>query len=140
MGTNFDDIYNELDPALREKIDRRVRRMVKWMERRDQKIIEDIVAQLEHYHPDQIWLFGSFGTENFKPGISDIDLCIVVENNDIRSVIIEQRKTIQSKHPIDFFIYTQKEWDRSSKDPNAFAQNIIKTGTLISKRENVASD
>ena len=131
MGTNFEDLYNELDPALKEKIERRVKRMAKWMERRDQKIIDNIVHQLEHYHPDQVWLFGSFGTENFKPGISDIDLCIVMETNDRLSTLEELHKTIQCEHPIDFFLYNPNDWNSSSQGPNAFVQNIINTGILV---------
>jgi len=131
MGTDFNDLYNDLNPILRKKIDRQVERLIKRIEIRDQKIIQRIVDKLKRYQPQQIWLFGSFGTSYFKPGISDIDLCIISETLDKDSTLKEFQETIKDVHPIDFFLYTPKEWAINNQDQNSFAQNVKKNGILI---------
>lgn len=100
-------------------------------------ILNSVLRQLEMFHPEQILLFGSFATADFKPDVSDIDLCIVVETEGKRELLTDMYTVIQSKFPVDLLLYTPEEWTRCVQDSSSFAYHISTTGLTLVNRLNV---
>ena len=92
-----------------------------------QSIKEQIVAR---YNPNKIVLFGSQakGTATKK---SDIDLCVVTDTNDKRSLITDMYLSIESDRPFDLVLYSEVEWQECISDTTSFAYLINKTGVAI---------
>ncbi|MDD4592910.1 MAG: nucleotidyltransferase domain-containing protein [Parabacteroides sp.] len=99
-------------------------------------ILDSALRQLEQFHPDRIILFGSYATCLYKPGVSDIDLCIIAESKDKRKTLTEMYSSIRLDIPCDFILYTPPEWAEAIKDPGSFANKISKTGLVLLKEFN----
>ena len=141
--TTFDDIYNELPPERRAKIERNVARYTKIIEKRDNALLASIVLQLEKFAPIEIRLFGSFGTNCYKPGVSNIDFCIIAETDNKIELLADMYSCVDKSLPIDLVLFTPGEWIECTKDPDSFASFIKENGRLIfgdaSKQEILAA-
>jgi predicted nucleotidyltransferase len=101
------------------------------MKEEEQKILDCIVEQIKKFNPENIVLFGSFSTPRFRPGSSDIDLCIIMNFEDKSQTITELYYEIKAGLPIDFLLYTPEEWTQHVQDPCSFAYHIQRTGKSI---------
>lgn len=104
---------------------------------KEYQVLNSLVQQLEPFHPEQILLFGSFATADFKSGVSDIDLCIVVETEVKREILTDMYTVIQSDFPVDLLLYTPEEWTRCVQDTSSFAYHISTTGLKLINQLNV---
>lgn len=98
---------------------------------KEYQVLDSLVRQLEPFHPEPILLFGSFTTADFKPGVSDIDLCIIAESEDKRETLANMYTVIQSDFPVDLLLYTPAEWARFIQDRCSFAYHINATGMML---------
>ena len=82
------------------------------------------------YKPTKIVLFGSQakGTATSK---SDIDICIINDTDDKRSLLTDMYLNIESTKPFDFLLYTQEEWEKCISDSTSFAYQINKYGKVL---------
>lgn len=99
-------------------------------------ILDSALRQLKQFRPDRVTLFGSYGTSLYKPGISDIDLCVVAESKDKRKTLTKMYSEIELDLPYDLILYTPSEWAEAIKDSGSFAYKISKTGLLVLKELN----
>jgi predicted nucleotidyltransferase len=94
-------------------------------------ILKSALHQLEMFHPEKVFLFGSFATASFNPGTSDIDLCVVAETEDKRETLTKMYNDIKLDLPCDFLLYTPEEWARCVQDLCSFAHHIRTTGMML---------
>ena len=95
------------------------------------KEIEIIKEQIiNKYSPRKIILFGSQakGTATKK---SDIDLCIIKDTDNKRTLVVEMYMNIESNKPFDLLIYTESEWNECANDITSFAHLISQKGVEI---------
>ncbi|SNS44257.1 Nucleotidyltransferase domain-containing protein [Anaerovirgula multivorans] len=93
--------------------------------------VENIKKQIiRRYKPHKIILFGSLAKGVIKKN-SDIDICIVKDTEDKRSLISDIYINIDSTCPFDVIVYTLKEWEDNIKDNTSFAYNIFEEGKLL---------
>ncbi len=92
-----------------------------------QSIVQDIASL---YAPTKIILFGSQakGTTNPK---SDIDLCIIKDTNDKRSLLTDMYLNINCNKPFDLVLYTPSEWESCIRDSTSFAYLINEKGKVL---------
>lgn len=99
------------------------------------KEIEDIVSQIkERVSAREIFLFGSYAYGN-PTKESDIDLCIVTEENNIRKIDLlrEIRRSISSiiSKPIDILVYGHEEFNKRSNLKSTIEYKIKSEGLKI---------
>lgn len=96
--------------------------------------IEEITRVKEQiiykYNPLKIILFGSCasGCANSK---SDIDLCIIMEYEDKRKILMEMLIDIEYDRDVDLILYKPEEWEKYKSDEGSFAGIINKKGILL---------
>jgi uncharacterized protein len=98
------------------------------------KTIKKAIGQLvEAYHPESIYLFGSYawGTPTDD---SDLDLLVVVDHTD-QDVYA---RPIAGHHalwglgiPKDLIVYTQKEFEQEAKNKTTLCHKIDKAGIKL---------
>ncbi|MDA3959100.1 nucleotidyltransferase domain-containing protein [Oceanispirochaeta sp.] len=83
-----------------------------------------------HYNQAKILLFGSFAKESQRPD-SDVDLCIILENPQMRTIEISRsiRKEIYPvlKRPLDILVYDKKTFDERSSFPLTLESEIMES-------------
>ena len=90
--------------------------------------IEEIKNQIIHlYNPYEIILFGSCAKGRARED-SDIDICIVLDFENKRELLIDLTMKIESSREVDFIVYTKSSWEKNLMDTASFA-------SLIKKRE-----
>jgi predicted nucleotidyltransferase len=93
--------------------------------------IEKIKNQIvKLYNPYEIILFGSCAKGRARED-SDIDICIVLDFESKRELLIDLTMKIESIREIDFIVYTKSSWERNKMDTASFASLIQKTGVKI---------
>lgn len=93
--------------------------------------IEEIKNQIvQLYNPYEIILFGSCAKGRARED-SDIDICIVLDFESKRELLIDLTMKIDSDREIDFILYTKISWEKNIMDTASFANLIKKTGVKI---------
>ena len=82
------------------------------------------------YNPQKLLLFGS-QAKNTAGKNSDIDLCVVIDATDKRSLLTDMYLNIESSIPFDLLLYTPDEWSRCLSDRTSFAYKINKEGVAL---------
>jgi len=96
------------------------------------KIYEIVNRIVEGYQPKQIILFGSYayGTPNED---SDLDLFVLKDTD--KSPLERNRKVgellIGTKVPIDYFVYTYKEFEENKNNPYTIEYQVANKGKTI---------
>jgi len=85
---------------------------------------------IEKYNPEAIILFGSLAKGIFKTN-SDIDLCVIKNTNDKRTLLADMYVCVDSTIPFDLVLYTSDEWNQCVNDKSSFAYTINNTGVKI---------
>ena len=95
------------------------------------KILEGIKDQLiQKFQPSKIILFGSVAKGTFRE-TSDIDLCVIQDTNNKKTLLTDMYVEIESDIPFDIVLYTNEEWSRCEYDRSAFAYQIKKQELLF---------
>jgi Predicted nucleotidyltransferases len=93
--------------------------------------IEEIKNQITHlYNPYEIILFGSCAKGRARED-SDIDICIVLDFQNKRELLIDLTMKIESSREVDFIVYTKSSWEKNIMDTASFASLIKRTGVKI---------
>ncbi|MDR1663674.1 MAG: nucleotidyltransferase domain-containing protein [Clostridiales bacterium] len=93
--------------------------------------IENITKQLiGMYLPKRLLLFGSQAQGSAEIN-SDIDLCVVMNTNDKRTLLTEMYMRIEADRPFDLLLYTPDEWESCLLDKTSFAYKINREGMLL---------
>ena len=105
----------------------------------DNKIKPLVSKIVDKYHPDKVYLFGSYAWGN--PTVdSDVDLFIVKEKVD-KSQRKRRRKLrgllFESGVPFDLFVYTPSEVDERLELGDFFVKDIVKKGKVLYDRKSV---
>ncbi|HVI40574.1 MAG TPA: nucleotidyltransferase domain-containing protein [Anaerovoracaceae bacterium] len=98
---------------------------------REWQIIESVLKQFEKFSPEKIVLFGSFGTPAYRPGRSDIDLCVITKTENKIETLSDMYTYVELGIPFDILLYTPEEWDKCITDPGTFAHQIDKSGMVL---------
>lgn len=94
------------------------------------KVVSQLIDRIQAYKPERVILFGS--TVRGESSLdSDIDLAIIKStdqpfyrrNRDVRILL-------RSKIPLDVFVFTPEEFERTKKT-NPFVAEIERTGKII---------
>lgn len=107
------------------------RRLNRIIGSKEYNVLISTLRQLEAFHPEKVFLFGSFATPSFRPGKSDIDLCVVAETENKRETLADLYTCIDLDLPIDIILYTPEEWTRCVQDTSSFAYHISTTGMML---------
>jgi uncharacterized protein len=93
------------------------------------EIIQKIV---DGYHPEKIWLFGSY-SRNTQTDSSDIDLLIIKKTNTraIKRPAEVQKIFKPYIFDLDILVYTPEEFDVQKDSINSIAYFVNKEGKLI---------
>lgn len=102
--------------------------LVNYYSNAEIKSVVESIASL--YAPTKIVLFGSQakGSANDK---SDIDLCIIKDTNNKRSLLTDMYLNIDCNKPFDLVLYTPSEWERCVADSTSFAYLINEKGKVL---------
>ncbi len=99
-----------------------------------ESIIKEITARLvKIYHPETIYLFGSYawGTPELN---SDYDIFIVVKNSKLGSadrIRIGQRELLDLNVAVDILVYTEEEIKTKKDHPSTLAHKVINRGVKL---------
>lgn len=85
---------------------------------------------IKAYLPEKIILFGSCA-KGVVTEKSDIDICIVLENNNKRELAQRIIMEIEYEHDLEVVIYTPTEWEKHKNDTASFANLIQRTGVTL---------
>lgn len=91
------------------------------------KVKMDII---EKYNPVKIILFGSYA-KGWNKENSDIDLCIICEYEDKKSMLVDMLINIDSDRDIDFILYRPEAWEKYTLDSGTFASLIKREGVIL---------
>lgn len=95
-----------------------------------------IIAQtiIRKYHPEKIVLFGSAARDEFEEG-SDLDFFIIKQTRLPRHrraiEIFHLLRDLDREYPVDFIIYTPKEFRTRLALGDFFVKNILKEGKVL---------
>ena len=96
------------------------------------KQLNQIIESLQAYNPEKIYLFGSWARGE-GDDLSDVDLVVI--KNTKAPFFMRLRDAVKflpvKIGGIDILVYTPEEFDRMSKQGNAFAEMILEEGQLI---------
>ena len=101
------------------------------------EILEEVTKRLvATYHPEKIYLFGSYawGTPDEE---SDLDLLVVIRESNEKShkrTIIGRRALWGMNIAKDLMVYTQNEFDERVTDPTTLVYKIKNNGKVIYAR------
>ena len=94
--------------------------------------IADVVAQIvEHFHPQQVVLFGSYAYGTPTPD-SDVDLLVVMET-PLRHVeqAVEIRKAVDFPFPVDVLVRTPQHITERIALGDVFLRQVLTTGVVL---------
>ncbi len=63
--------------------------------------------------------------------VKSADFCIVLDECNKNSLLRDLYLTVQSDIPIQFLVYSTKEWEKATRNPNSYASHIARKGTMI---------
>jgi predicted nucleotidyltransferase len=89
---------------------------------------------VDRMHPDQIYLFGSYGRGSHVPGQSDIDLLIIVPESELPRHVREAHfydALWGLTTPVDLVVLTKEEFDRSRRVKTSLAATAVHQGKLV---------
>lgn len=96
------------------------------------KRVNQIIESLRAYNPEKIYLFGSWARGE-GDDLSDVDLVVIKKTKT--PFLLRLREAVKflpvKIGVIDILVYTPEEFDRMSKQGNAFAEMILEEGQLI---------
>jgi predicted nucleotidyltransferase len=108
--------------------------MNKKMNGVDKEFLEEIRNRLiEVYHPQLIYLYGSYAWGNPDDN-SDLDLFIVVKESDLSMAdrIRKGSRILKNiKTPMDLIVFTKKEFDSKKEHPSTLTNKVIKKGIKL---------
>ncbi|HHW01816.1 MAG TPA: nucleotidyltransferase domain-containing protein [Thermoanaerobacterales bacterium] len=97
----------------------------------DYEEIEKIKKELiKKFQPTRIILFGSQAKGIAKLS-SDIDLCVIINTDNKRSLLAEIYSEIDSRKPFDVIVYTPGEWEKFKNREGTFAHLINEKGVTL---------
>ena len=94
--------------------------------------IEDVVAQIvQHFHPQQVVLFGSYAYGTPTPD-SDVDLLVVMET-PLRHVeqAVEIRKAVDFPFPVDLLVRTPQHIAERIVLGDVFLREVLTKGVVL---------
>ena len=80
--------------------------------------------------PYEIILFGSLAKKQIKSN-SDIDICVVVDTTDKKSLTEKIYSQVDSDIPFDVVLYTIEEWNKWKDEKTSFLHKICKEGEVV---------
>jgi len=103
------------------------------LEINNEKIKEVISRLVKVYHPDQVYLFGSYawGVPDLS---SDLDVCIIVhdaDENQAERIRIGLRALKGIHIPVDILVYTWKEIEKNRNHPSTLIYKIFNKGRKL---------
>lgn len=81
-------------------------------------------------NPDQIILFGSRARGTGR-STSDIDLCLILETENKRSLAADIYLDVESSLPFDIIIYSPAEWAEACHKAGTLANRILSEGVVF---------
>jgi predicted nucleotidyltransferase len=105
------------------------------------KGIQQIAHQIvEHFHPQKVFLFGSYAygvpTED-----SDVDLLVVMETNENPLHTAAQiAATVDHPFPLDIIVSTPSEWEASVERKGVFATEVMSKGVVLYEARDTGID
>ncbi|MDR4508741.1 MAG: nucleotidyltransferase domain-containing protein [Candidatus Brocadiaceae bacterium] len=98
--------------------------------------IKTLIASIEPYGPERIYLFGSWARDE-QDDTSDIDIVLIKETNNS---FFERLKEIVPymagiNRAIDILIYTPQEFQKMLEEGNVFAEMIQEEGVIIYEKK-----
>ena len=101
------------------------------------EIIEEVKNRLvTTYHPETIYLFGSYAWGNPNEE-SDLDLLVVIKDSEEKShkrTIIGRRSLFDLGISKDLVVYTKEEFDTRASDPSSLLYKIKYQGKVLYAR------
>jgi uncharacterized protein len=97
-----------------------------------QREITDVVAQIvEHFHPQQVLLFGSYASGTPAPD-SDVDLLVVMKT-PLRHVeqAVEIRKAVDFPFPVDLLVRTPQHLAERVALGDVFLREVLTKGVVL---------
>lgn len=95
------------------------------------KEIESLKQQIiERYQPRKIVLFGSCAKGIIRRS-SDIDLCVIVDTDDRRKLLMKMNMELESEIPFDIVLYTPHSWAENVRIRGSFANLIETKGAVL---------
>ena len=100
------------------------------------KKIRQLIKSLLPYHPDRIFLFGSWARGE-EDELSDIDLVVIKQTS---TPFLERLREVSTLLPaevggVDILVYTPDEFAAMQQDGNAFAEMITEEARLIYEQQ-----
>jgi predicted nucleotidyltransferase len=100
----------------------------------NQKIINKTIDRLvETYHPEKIYLFGSYAWGEPKQN-SDLDIIIIVKESKEKSY----KRSIKGYQALkglkiakDIIVYTEDEFEERAEKPGTLCHRIVQEGQLL---------
>ncbi len=96
----------------------------------DPKLDAIVKTLVDHFHPTQVFLFGSRANGNARPE-SDYDLFLVIKNSEKSPVNRMQEANLllwKNKSKVDVFIYTEEEYNSWKNELNTIANTVLSEG------------
>ena len=88
----------------------------------------------DQYKPEKIILFGSAVRGEMKEN-SDLDFFIIKKTTKLRhhrsADVYRLTRNTESQHPVDFIVYTPKEFQKQIEIGDFFIENILNQGKVI---------
>ena len=94
--------------------------------------IQDVVDQIvDRFHPDKIWLFGSFA-HGTPTSDSDVDLLVAMDTA-LRNVqqAVEIRKAVAFPFPVDLLVRTPKQITERLVLGDGFFRHVLTKGVVL---------
>ncbi len=101
---------------------------------------KEVIRRLvDEFHPEMIYLFGSYAWG--KPDAeSDMDVLVIIENSSekpIQRAVRAQRSLRGVKIPVDVLVKTRKEFERYTSVKASLEAQIAREGKLLYGRKAV---
>ena len=94
--------------------------------------IQDVVDQIvDRFHPDKIWLFGSFA-HGTPTSDSDVDLLVAMDTS-LRNVqqAVEIRKAVDFPFPVDLLVRTPEQIAERLALGDGFFRDVMTKGIVL---------
>ena len=102
---------------------------------------KEVVRRLvEEFHPETIYLFGSYAWGRPETG-SDVDLLVIVKasrQRPIQRAVRAQRSLRGVKAPIDVLVKTRREFQRHVPVKASLEAQITREGKVLYERNTIA--
>lgn len=106
--------------------------------RRTPKKLHRLLQQVLRYHPQRVYVFGSYARGE-QDSLSDVDLVIIKETDrPFFERIKEALSFIEEHGAIDLLVYTPAEFEHMKDVQNAFIELLLEEGICIYDAETAA--